>query len=199
MFSQDGRGDGLRLTRPSGSCRATSLSMQSTCADSPTPVAQPCVALLTTTPRGLEWWRTWHRTTLFVPRRTQTCSTDEDPQQTVFLFLFSRGRRVGRDGTKSWAFIAPLTKPFQMYRMNRWLWRADQSWKCLTDTNMNHRSQQLLGGHSLCFICILMVLCGCTYWILDWQPPTVYWWLPAGRFWEDLAFKESPFPTLTQC
>lgn len=195
MFSQDGRGGGLRLTKPSGYCRATNPSMQSTYADSLTPVAQPCVALLMTTPRGLEWWRTWHRTTLFVPRRTQTCSTDKDPQQTGFFFS-------QEDAELIWHRAEHLLHHWQnLFKCTEWTGSSEEWIKAesvLTDTNMNHRSQQLLGGYSLCFICILMVLCGCTYWILDWQP-SVYWWLPAGRFWEDLAFKESPFPTLPQC
>lgn len=107
IISQDGRGDGLRLMKPSGCCRATNLYTQSTYTDSPTPVA-PLMGM----PSGLERWTTRRRTTLFAPRQTQTCSTDKDLQH-MFVFFVCFFKR-----TLEWMWSD--RNLFKMYRMNWW-------------------------------------------------------------------------------
>lgn len=60
-LTQEGRGNGLRLTKPSGFCRATNLSMQSTYADSKTPVIPPavlCIAQITAMLQAPKWQTT---------------------------------------------------------------------------------------------------------------------------------------------
>lgn len=71
---QEGRGSGSRLTKLSGSCRATSLSMQSTYADSHTPVIPPAAPRTTRAiaTRRAPRWRTARSTASFAPRRAQT-------------------------------------------------------------------------------------------------------------------------------
>lgn len=93
MLSQGGRGSGSKLTKPSGCCRATSLSTRSTYAGSPvTPPAVPCVARPTATPRAPKWRTTTHLTMLFAPRRAQIYT---DRTVTSSKQSFSENIRMG--------------------------------------------------------------------------------------------------------
>lgn len=97
MSSQGGRGSGSKWTKLSGSCRATSLTMQSTCADSKTatlPPAALCAAQPMAILQAPMWQTTTHRTTLFV-HKAQILSTD-NPITSSKQFFFPQGHYHGR-------------------------------------------------------------------------------------------------------